>query len=356
MKKLKVGLTGVRRAKGYGELFMKHPRTEVTAICDINDKHLEETGKEFKLKDSAVFSNYDKFIDTDIDVVFIGTPIPFHVDQSIKALKNNKHVLSEVTAANKVKDCERLVATVKKTKKIYMMAENYCYFHYILEWKKLMQKRAIGKIFYAEGEYVHEIRHLIMDPKTKESYWRTKRAPLHYCSHSLGPLLMLLDDRIVKATGAGKSINIMPDLGVGTIDMQVALFETKKGAVIKLLRSSVATRKPEVIFYSIYGTKGFLETGRGGYKTKGRVYIEGEDKEAREVNCSTVDPDAPEEAGKGGHGTSEYYLIRDFIKAIDRNTKPPIDVVRAVDFTLPGLIAHEAAMKGNVWLDVPHFT
>jgi len=359
MKKLKVGLVGFRggrgRGGGYGELFNSHPRTEVAAICDINQNCLEEGAKYLGLKDSNCFQSYDDFVNSDIDIVFIGTPIPFHASQSIKALESGKHVLCEVTAANTIEDCEKLVQTVKKTKKKYMMAENYCYFYYIQEWKNIVQKGRIGKVYYAEGEYVHEIRDRIINPETGESYWRANRPPLHYCSHSLGPLLMLLDDRIVKATGSGKGINIIPDVGPGAIDIQVGLFETAKGTTIKLLRSSVATRKPEVIFYSIYGTKGFLETGRGGWETEGKIYIEGEDNEARTIICSCSDPSAPEEAKKGGHGTSEYFLIRDFITAIDGDTTPPIDVVKAVDMTIPGIIAHEAAMRGNVWIDVPHF-
>ena len=58
---------------------------------------------------------------------------------------------------------------------------------------------------------------------------------------------------------------------------------------------------------------------------------------------------------KWGHGTSEYYLVRDFVEAIVNDKKPPIDVVKAIDMTIPGIVAHEAAMKGEVWLDVPHF-
>ena len=54
-------------------------------------------------------------------------------------------------------------------------------------------------------------------------------------------------------------------------------------------------------------------------------------------------------------GTSEYYLIRDFLKAVESNTQPPVDVIRSTDFTIPGLIAHEAAMQGGKWLDVPQF-
>ena len=54
-------------------------------------------------------------------------------------------------------------------------------------------------------------------------------------------------------------------------------------------------------------------------------------------------------------GTSEYFMIRDFVDAIEHNTRPPVDVVRAVDFTIPGILAHEAAMAGGIWIDVPLF-
>ncbi len=60
---------------------------------------------------------------------------------------------------------------------------------------------------------------------------------------------MLIDDYVVKATESGKSISIMQDVGVGAIDMQVGLFYTKKGAKIKILRSQVAPREPQLAYY-----------------------------------------------------------------------------------------------------------
>ena len=65
--------------------------------------------------------------------------------------------------------------------------------------------------------------------------------------------------------------------------------------------------------------------------------------------------EAPEEAKLGGHGTSEYYMIRDFLEAIEKGTRPPIDVMRSMDFTIPGIIAHESAMSDGNWRDVPQF-
>jgi predicted dehydrogenase len=325
-------------------------------LCDINPETLERNRERFGLKSSQCFQDYSDLVKQDLDIVFLGTPMPFHADQSIKALESGKHVLSEVTAATNIEDCRRIVQTAKRTGMKYMMAENLCYYHFVREWKKMIQQGKLGKIFYAEGEYVHEIRHLLRDPETGELKWRANRPPIHYCTHTLGALLIILDDYIVKATASGKGMNVMPGVGVGAIDMQMALFETKKGVTIKMLRSQVAPRQPCIHFFSFYGTKGWVESGRVmNDTTRGLLYIEGEDESAREIDWAFADPNVPKEARKGGHGTSEYYLIRDFIDAIDNDTEPPINAVRAADMTIPGLIAHEAAMKGNVWLDVPHF-
>jgi hypothetical protein len=147
---------------------------------------------------------------------------------------------------------------------------------------------------------------------------------------------------------------------VAFIDMEVGLFQTAKGAVIKILRSQVAPRYHDMVFYAMYGTKGFVETGReGGWRgTKGRMYLEDEmSKEvgAAEVECSTVDPYAPPEALRGGHGTSEYFMLRDFVDSITHDTRPPIDVYRSVNITIPGILAHESAMAGGKWIDLPTF-
>ncbi|MCM8819071.1 MAG: hypothetical protein NC915_06330 [Candidatus Omnitrophica bacterium] len=48
-------------------------------------------------------------------------------------------------------------------------------------------------------------------------------------------------------------------------------------------------------------------------------------------------------------------MIRDFLYAVENRTRPPIDIIRAIDFTVPGIIAHESAMKDGIWLDVPLF-
>ena len=351
MKKYKVGMVGVGRGTAYGRIFTNHPETEVVALCDMNQESLEKNGKDFNLADNCLFENYEDFINADLDIVVLGTPIPFHAEQTIKGLEAGKHVLCEVTASNTIESCQKMVEAVRKAKTKFMMAENCNYMHFVMEWDKYIKAGKIGTPFYAEAEYVHEIRHLV------NGKWRANRAPLHYCSHSLGPVLKWMDDYVVRCTASGNHHSLEPATD-GNIDIQVALFETAKGATIKLLRSSVALRHPALCSYNIIGTKGFLESSRTGYDGAGLRYFEDHDnkEQGAKIGIHTTDIDAPAEATAGGHGSSEFYLVRDFLQSIDNDTTPPIDIVRAMDMTVPGLIAHEAAMKGGVWLDVPRLT
>ena len=199
-----------------------------------------------------------------------------------------------------------------------------------------------------------------MNPQTGAFHWRAERPPIWYCAHCLGPLLMLMDDRIVKATGAHSGFHRFPEHAdsPGFADMEVGLFRTQRGATIKILRSQTALR-PHMVYYSLYGTKGCVENSRSGGWAGDRslLYAEGESPagEFTPLTSSMSDPAAPEAARHGGHGTSEYYLIRDFLDALEAERRPPIDVIRSMDFTVPGIVAHEAALAGGVWLDVPQF-
>lgn len=351
MKKYKVGMVGVGRATAYGHIFANHPDTEVVSLCDMNQDILAQNGADFGLSDNCLFDNYDDFLNSDVDIVVLGTPIPFHAEQTIKALDAGKHVLCEVTASNNITDCQRMVDAVRRAKTKFMLAENCNYMQFAMEWDRHIKAGKIGTPFYAEADYVHEIRSLV------DGKWRAERAPLHYCSHSLGPVLMWMDDYIVRCTASGSRSTMLSPATDGNIDIQVALFETKKGATIKVLRSSVALRHPALCTYSILGTKGFLESSRTSYDGVGRRYFsETDPKDGFPIVCTMTDWDAPKESNAGGHGTTEYYLVRDFLKAIETDTTPAIDIVKAMDMTIPGLIAHEAAKKGGIWMDVPRIT
>ena len=206
----KVGIVGVSRGKRFVSSFEAHPDMKVTALCDLDAPLLAEVGAAFELPDSQLFQDYDAFLGADMDIVMIATPIPLHTEQTVKALESGRHVLCEQTVAYTVEECERTLEAVKRSGRVYMMAENYCYFHYVLQWKEMIAAGRLGEIHYAEGEYIHEITEILEDPKTGEFYWRADRPPIWYCAHTLGPLLTLMDDRVVRATGLSAGLPPLP--------------------------------------------------------------------------------------------------------------------------------------------------
>jgi hypothetical protein len=59
------------------------------------------------------------------------------------------------------------------------------------------------------------------------------------------------------------------------------------------------------------------------------------------------------QAQAAGHGGGDFFVARDFARSILDDTLPPIDVYRALDFTLPGLISERSIAQGGIPLPVP---
>jgi hypothetical protein len=57
----------------------------------------------------------------------------------------------------------------------------------------------------------------------------------------------------------------------------------------------------------------------------------------------------------GGHGGSHGRLTDEFIRAIIEDREPVVDIIAALNMTVPGIIAHESAMKGGEWLKIPQY-
>jgi hypothetical protein len=56
-----------------------------------------------------------------------------------------------------------------------------------------------------------------------------------------------------------------------------------------------------------------------------------------------------------GHEGSHHFLVDDFIRAVVDGTLPPVNAWVAARYTLPGIVAHQSALRGGERLDVPDF-
>lgn len=351
---LRVGVVGAGRGHGFVAVMSRLPEFEVAAICDVEECRAAELAESYHVP--HVHTDFAAMLEQDLDVVVVATPPEFHVPQSVAALERGCHVLSEVPAANSLEECPRLAQAALAGPGKYMLAENCNYWAFLESWRELVRQGRVGKVMYAEAEYIHSLPSLRRNPDGSPT-WRAFIPPIHYCTHSLGPLLALEGDRVVRAVGMNTGSHV--DTEFGTLDMEVALLYTASGAVIKILCGFSLVREPAFHYFSVYGSQGCLETVRGGVEPMGTTLAFFEDvphlRQMIRIPLDTQHSNVPGWAAEGGHGTAEYAMIKAFADCILQDMPPPIDVRRALEMSVPGLVAHQSALRGGELLEVPQF-
>jgi predicted dehydrogenase len=352
---LKIGIAGLRRGMGFAKLLAARKDCRVTAVCDHNPARAAEVAA---LVGARPFKDYDAFCSSDLDAVVVVTPPPTHLECTLKALEAGKHVLCEVPAVVTLEEAAALADKVRRTGLKYMIAENVCYFPCIQKMQQLVDEGAIGRIILAEGEYVHDARTLLYNRddglgggSATVPSWREAFNPIQYLTHELGPLLMILRDRVVTA------VCLESSAAEGPVQTQTALFQTAEGRTIRELTAFKIAREPAHHFYALYGSKGSVETDRYRWYENLKFYSEtrADQKSLADIPISHVHPDAPPEAHSGGHGTSEYYMVNDFIRSILDDRRPPLDVQKALDMTVPGICAVLSARQNGQIVRIPEF-
>lgn len=358
MSRLRIGLAGVR-SRAFVAGLRALPGVAVTALCDLDPAALARYGDELGIEQR--YTEYEALLDSDVDAVVVATPMPLHVPQSIAALQAGKHVLSEVTAAVDLAQCRALVAAVRASGKHYMLSENYCYRRATVLVGALVQAGLFGEPYYAEGGYIHNCRHLHTDAAGRPTWraiWQVGKNGCTYGTHSLGPVLQWLDDRVATVVCLGAGQRTEPRWGMD--DTVTMLCQTTRGALIAIRCDMLSPRPHNMTHYALQGTRGAYQSGRYPGEPD-LVWLAGhspgpEQWQPLDAYAGYL-PDhwrlPPPEALRAGHGGGDFFIVRDWIEAIRRDTPPPIDVYRGLDFTLPGLISEQSIAQGGAPLPVP---
>jgi predicted dehydrogenase len=361
--KLNIGVVGAAgRGASFRAAFDAHPITHIHAVCDVNQEALGEAAR--RLGASETYTNYGEMLEcSEIDAVVIGTPMQFHAPQAIAALERNIHVLSEVTAAISIDECKALVSAASRSKAVYMMAENYTYIKSNVLVKELVRRGLFGEVYYAEGEYLHELKELNEITRWRR-HWQTGIDGITYGTHSLGPILQWMpDDRVIRVCCAGSGHHYLDPRGDAyeNQDTCVMLAQTAHGALIKIRVDMLSERPHAMTNYSLQGTKGSYESARSPQESH-KIWLADlcpdknawmELAELEQAYMPDMWRDPPEAALRAGHGGGDYFEVLDFVQSIVEGTPCPIGIHQAMDMTLPGLISQSSISAGGDWLDVP---
>jgi len=339
----------------------------IRAVCDVNAADLPAAAE--RLGADEQYADYGRMLEeSDLDAVVIGTPMQWHVPQAIAALRRNLHVLSEVPAAVSVDECRALVAACAASDAIYMMAENYTYMKPNVVVRQLARQGLFGQVYYAEGEYLHELKQHNEDTPWRRT-WQTGIAGITYGTHSLGPILQwMAPDRVVRVCCANAGSHYADPRGEPYAqDTATMLGKTAGGGLIKVRVDMISDRPHAMTNYQLQGTDGAYESARGGPGERHKIWLRQLSRQVRWLDLESlmgtesfaakylpaIWRDPPPEAVRAGHGGGDYFEVLDFINAIRGAAPCPIGIHEAMDMTLPGLISQQSVAAGGAWLDVP---
>jgi len=362
------GHVGVGTARG--DSFIRSletvPEARVAAICDVSRENADRAAA---MADAQAFTDLEPFLESGLDAVIVCTPIRFHAEQAAAALARGIHVLSEVPAVNTLDAARQLADAAEASSAHYMLAENYRYLDEVELVKRMVDDGCFGELYYGEGAYIHDCRELWRDAGGAPT-WRGQTGTGIglgvYCTHSLGPLLYFFEDRVTQVAAlANETSRVAPGRG-GMFNYKM-LMRTARGATLEVRVDTVSPRPHAASYYALQGSKGSYE-GERGLGDEAKVWLESEHEPSRCGESAwwhhlmgyaeRYIPErlaVGEEARAGGHGTTEYWMLKDFLAAVERDGTPAIDVYRALDYTVPGICAIESVAQSGAAVPVPDF-
>jgi len=127
--------------------FFQTRDSELYALCDVNEKKLNEMRELYFVKKS--YTDYQKMLeDTKIDAVVIATPAKTHYSLARMALSNDKHVLVEKPLAFNSKEAGELIALAEEKKKTLMVGHTFEFNPAVIKIKECIAKGELGDVLY----------------------------------------------------------------------------------------------------------------------------------------------------------------------------------------------------------------
>ena len=405
--KVKVGVLGLgQRGKSQLEMLLGMDDVEVVSLCDRLAFRIDEGNALVKKAYGRMaigYSDYKELISAGgIDAVMIFTSWQTHIRIAAHAMRAGFYAAMEVSGATSLHECWHLVQTYEETGVPCMLLENSCYGGRTLALLRMVKEGLFGELIYASGAYQHDLRDEIGLGREIRHYrfdhFINRNADL-YPTHDVGPIAKMMNinrgnrflslvSMATKARGLEKYYREsrraynswvvreleanhkgpwpeeikdydMIDRHIACGDVVTTLIKCAGGEVIELVHDCTLPR-PRLTHQRIQGTRGiFMDDAKS-------VYIEGTSPE--EDKWEPSDPYVNEkyehplwksaslERDKGGHGGTDFIVMRAFIEAVKNGAEPPIDAYDAAAWMSITSLSEDSITLGSHPVAFPDFT
>ena len=149
--RIRVGLIGCGGISKYdANAFLAHPEVEITAICDVDEKRLNEaSGRLEKLRgrSPAVVKDFRRVVErNDVDVCLIATPDHWHALPAIAAFQAGKDVYVEKPLATSIGEGQAVRDAAARYGRIAQMGTHWRSGEHYAEAVEMVRAGKIGKV------------------------------------------------------------------------------------------------------------------------------------------------------------------------------------------------------------------
>ncbi len=364
----KIRLAVVGGGFGADFFFHQHPNCVVAAVSDLRADRRQRLMNVYKCDN--MYPSLEELLSKEkkLDAVALFTPATMHYKHVRMCMEHGLHVYSAVPACFSLEEAQGLKTIKEKTGLRYMMGETSYYRPGAIYARQLFQSGGFGELFYSELAYYHDrgnLQELVTNKKSRfyepdgSRSWRWGLPPLNYPTHAVAFLVSVTGERVrsVSALGWGNRHPYVTDNQYkNPFFNESALMETDRGHMSRCNVFWVVGESGERAQW--YGETGTL------YMANPTLYGDmwqarpGENPVAKPVHYPDYlqDPMVPPAMRHAsGHGGSHVFLCAEFINSLLEDREPAIDLYTALNFTVPGIIGHQSALKGGERIQVPAF-
>ena len=360
MRKLRIGVVGLgHRGRGLIKIASGFDQVEIVAVCDIRAQNwyqkqwLSDYAMSEMFPDTIFYEDYNKMLEeANLDAVIVETGADIHAEFCVRALEKDINVLSDIPNVASLKEAEDLWKASLKSKAVIYTGANPNYQKFTILLRDFYEKGLLGNPYCMEAEYIHwsmpdstENVHL-----NENGDWRKLLIPIRYCTHSLGPLLTIVNEELRKVSCFGTGMHAPEETynGVKKDDMMCAQFQTESGIVIRLMRNGRCRADIGHHNYRVFGTEGYMERIERCSNPVIRYNSTKElDANMKETSGEYMPPKYANNPKASGHGGMDYAMLDNFFKAIAGEKAEVVTLKEGLAMTLPGIYAEESAKRGG---------
>ena len=271
-KKIKWGIISTGHISGkFAKALEILPDAELVAVASRNQKNADEFAAEHNVP--RAYASYQQLADDpDVDVVYIGTPHTFHLENSKICMEKGKSVLCEKALTINAEEAKEMVRIARKEKVFLMEAmipRHIPLLKKVLKWVdsgQIGEVRMVKAARCARGTFAPGARHL--NPELGGG------SLLDVGVYVISFASMVFRKAPIEAVGLGHIGNL------GSDEQGVAVLKYDKGEIADL---SFALQTEAVNDAYIFGTKGYIKIDEVfAVPTKAALFIDKKEVETIE--------------------------------------------------------------------------